>query len=75
MKISVEKKIDNISIKVNNLDELRSLKNLIVEEGNTKVSFNYFEKDKFFVFSLKNAKKISSETIKSIEKQGFLPKL
>jgi len=60
-----------ISIKVNNLDELGVLKNLIVEKGNTKVSFNYFEKEKFFVFSLKDGKKISPDTIKSIEKQGF----
>ena len=66
-----EKKIDMLSIKVNNLDELRMLKNLLVKKGNTKVLFNYFEKEKFFVFSLKDGKKISLDTIKSIEKQGF----
>ena len=70
-----EKKIENIKIILKNTNELKDLKNILVEGGNTKVSFNYYENGKFFVFKLKNNKKINSETIKSIEKQGFLTEI
>ena len=70
-----EKKIENIKIILKNTNELKDLKNILLESGNTKVSFNYYENGKFFVFKLKNNKKINSETIKSIEKQGFLTEI
>jgi len=70
-----EKSISNVSIEVKDADALKNIKNEIAKDGKTSVSLSYNENGKNFIFKLKNAKNITSESLKIIENQGFLTKI
>ncbi len=70
-----EKKISKITIKFSKIDELNHLKNNLLNEGKSEILLNYSKNTKNYIFKLKNTKKITSESVKSIEKQGFFTKI
>jgi len=70
-----EKKISKIIITFSKIDELNHLKNNLLNEGKSEILLNYSKNTKNYIFKLKNTKKITSESVKSIEKQGFFTKI
>ena len=72
---SQKKKINDVSINVDNIAKLSELKLNLIKEGNTSVILDYVSKNNKYIFKLKNKRKIDNESIKNLEKYDFLAKI
>ena len=70
-----EKKINDVSIKVDNVAKLSELKLNLIKEGNTSVILDYISKNKKYIFKLNDKRKIDNESLKNLEKSNFFAKI
>jgi DNA polymerase-3 subunit alpha len=70
-----EKKINDVSIKVDNVAKLSELKLNLIKEGNTSVILDYVSKNKKYIFKLNDKRKIDNESLKNLEKSDFFAKI
>jgi len=70
-----EKKINDVSIKVDNIAKLSELKLNLIKEGNTSVILDYISKNKKYIFKLNDKRKIDNESLKNLEKSDFFAKI
>ena len=70
-----EKKINDVSIKVDNIAKLSELKLNLIKEGNTSVILDYVSKNKKYIFKLNDKRKIDNESLKNLEKSDFFAKI
>ena len=70
-----EKKIDNLNVSINKLDDIGSLKNQLSKDGKTAVSLSHVDNGKKMIFNLKNKRTVTLESVKTIENEGFLTKI
>ena len=70
-----EKKINDVSIKVDNIAKLPELKLNLIKEGNTSVILDYVSKNKKYIFKLNDKRKIDNESLKNLEKSDFFAKI
>ena len=72
---SQKKKINDVSINIDNIAKLSELKLNLIKEGNTFVILDYVSKNNKYIFKLKNKRKIDNESLKNLEKYDFLAKI
>ena len=72
---SQKKKINDVSIKVDNIAKLSELKLNLIKEGNTSVILDYISKNKKYIFKLNDKRKIDNESLKNLEKSDFFAKI
>ena len=70
-----EKKINDVSINLDNIAKLSELKLNLIKEGNTSVIIDYVSKNNNYIFKLRNKRKIDNESLKNLEKYDFLAKI
>ena len=58
--------MDEIKIKVNNIDELNKFKSLSKKDGNTKILVQIEENEKIYSFQLNDKRKIDHKLINSL---------
>ena len=68
----LNKPINNIMIKINNLKELDRLSKILEAKGNVEVMFEVNENDKKYTFKLKNKRFVDRNVLNSIKNQGIL---
>ena len=69
-----EKKINDVSINIDNIAKLSELKLNLIKEGNTSVILDYVSKNNKYIFKLKNKRKIDNESLKNLEKYELFSK-
>ena len=66
LKEVINKPMEEIKIKVNNIDELNKFKSLSKNEGNTKILVQIEENEKIYSFQLNDKRKIDHKLINSL---------
>ena len=66
LKVVINKPMEEIKIKVNNIDELNKFKSLSKNEGNTKILVQIEENEKIYSFQLNDKRKIDHKLINSL---------
>ena len=66
LKELINKKIANISFKFNKIEDIKKLKKLPIEKGETVVKIYLDENEKIHEFKLKNKRKLSNELLNSL---------
>ena len=67
LKEILNKTIDEIKFKFNNLEELNKIKSLQKENGKTKVTFEVNEKNQIFTFELNKLRKLDYKELNSLK--------
>ena len=66
LKEVIKKPMEEIKIKVNNIDELNKFKSLSKNDGNTKILVQIEENEKIYSFQLNDKRKIDHKLINSL---------
>ena len=66
LKEVINKPMEEIKIKVNNIDELNKFKSLSKKDGNTKILVQIEESEKIYSFQLNDKRKIDHKLINSL---------
>ena len=66
------KPISEIEFKINDIDQIDEISNILKKEGQTKVKIKILEQDKDLVFNLKNKRNVDRKLINTIKNQGIL---
>ena len=66
LKEVINKPMEEIKIKVNNIDELNKFKSLSKNDGNTKILVQIEENEKIYSFQLNDKRKIDHKLINSL---------
>ena len=66
LKEVINKPMEEIKIKVNNIDELNKFKSLSKKDGNTKILVQIEENEKIYSFQLNDKRKIDHKLINSL---------
>ena len=62
----INKKIANISFKFHKIEDIKKLKKLPIEKGETVIKVYLDENEKIHEFKLKNKRKLSNELLNSL---------
>ena len=74
LKEVINKPIDLLKLKFNDLSELEKIKHLKKDEGKTSIKFELLDKQNKLVFDLKNKRKIDFKQINSLKiKENLIP--
>ena len=65
----------NVEIEMRNADDLEKLYEAIKANGNSKIKICISEKDKRYLFELKNKRKFDYETLKHLNKEQYIKKI
>jgi len=70
-------KIDysNVEIQVSNMDNLDRLYEAIKDKGNSKIKISFENKNKTYLFELKEKRKFDNETLKYLNKEHYIKKI
>ena len=71
----VKKTYDNVIIEINGKSDLKELKGILEENGDTKIQIKVFRDSKIYVFSLKNPRKFNFSTFKNIKSKEYVKKI
>jgi DNA polymerase-3 subunit alpha len=66
---------DNVIIEINTSDSLKKLHESIKEKGNSKIQISIAEKDKNYLFELKDKRKFDFETLKYLNREPYIKKI
>ena len=66
LKELINKKIANISFKFHKIEDIKKLKKLPIEKGETVIKVYLDENEKIHEFKLKNKRKLSNELLNSL---------
>ena len=64
--------IKNIDFSINNISQLRKIKEILGENGNSNVKILFQDLDQKFVFRLKNKRKISRKSLSALKNDNIL---
>ena len=65
----------NVHIEINTSDSLRKLYESIKEKGDTKIQISIVEKNKNYLFELKDKRKFDYETLKYLNQEPYIKKI
>ncbi len=71
----VKKTYDNVIIEINNKSNFEDLKNLLIENGDTKVKVKIRNENKTYLFSLKKQRKFNLSVLNSIKSKEYVKKI
>ena len=66
---------DNVEIHMNNADYLENLYEAIKEKGNSKIKIAINNKDKNYLFELRDKRKFDYDTLKYLNKEHYIKKI
>jgi DNA polymerase-3 subunit alpha len=66
---------DNVHIEIDTSDSLKKLHESIKEKGNSKIQISIAEKDKNYLFELKDKRKFDFETLKYLNQEPYIKKI
>jgi len=66
---------DNVIIEINTSDSLKKLHESKKEKGNSKIQISIAEKDKNYLFELKDKRKFDFETLKYLNREPYIKKI
>ena len=66
---------NNVYIEIDKSDSLKKLYESIKEKGNSKIKISVIEKDKNYLFELKEKRKFDYETLKYLNKERYIKKI
>jgi DNA polymerase-3 subunit alpha len=66
---------DNVLIEIDKPDNLKKLYESIKEKGNSKIKISILEKNKNYLFELKDKRKFDYETLKYLNKEPYIKKI
>ena len=66
---------DNVHIEIDTSDSLKKLHESIKEKGNSKIQISIAEKDKNYLFELKDKRKFDFETLKRLNRELYIEKI
>ena len=66
---------ENVTIEINEKEDFSQLKELLKEEGSTKVKIKIADETKVYTFELKNPRKFNFKTFNSIKDKSFIKKI
>ena len=65
----------DVYIEINESDNLKKLYEAIKEKGNSKIKISIKDKNKNYLFELKDKRKFDYETLKYLNKEDFIKKI
>ena len=65
----------NVHIEIDKSDSLEKLYENIKEKGNSKIKISILEKDKNYLFELKDKRKFDYETLKYLNQEPYIKKI
>ena len=65
----------NVEIHVNNSEDLEKLYKVIKDKGNSKIKISLEDKNKKYLFELKDKRKFDYETLKYLNKEHYIKKI
>jgi len=65
----------NVEIEMHNTDDLEKLYNAIKDKGDSKIRISIHNKDKNYLFELKDKRKFDYETLKHLNKERYIKKI
>jgi len=66
---------NNVEIQLRNKDDLNKLYEVIKDKGNSKIQISIEDKDKNYLFELKDKRKFDYETLKHLNKELYIKKI
>ena len=66
---------NNVLIEIDKPDNLKKLYESIKEKGNSKIKISILEKNKNYLFELKDKRKFDYETLKNLNKEPYIKKI
>ena len=72
---AVNKSYNNVLIEIKNFDDLKKLYENIKEKGYSKIRISVDEKNKNYVFELKDKRKFDYTTLKNLNKERYIKKI
>ncbi len=66
---------ENVEIEMKNIEDLDKLYNAIKDKGTSKIRISVENKDKNYLFELKDKRKFDYETLKNLNKEAFIKKI
>ena len=66
---------NNVHIEIDKSDSLEKLYENIKEKGNSKIKISILEKDKNYLFELKDKRKFDYETLKYLNQEPYIKKI
>ena len=66
---------NNVLIEIDKPDNLKKLYESIKEKGNSKIKISILEKNKNYLFELKDKRKFDYETLKYLNKEPYIKKI
>ena len=70
-----QKNYNEIYIEIDKSDDLKRLSNSIKEKGNSKIKISIAEKNKKYLFELKDKRKFDYETLKNLNQEPYIKKI
>ena len=71
----INKSYTDILIEIDNTENLPKLSELISEKGDSSIKISIKNKEKNYVFELKNKRKFDYKTLKSLKNEDFIRKI
>jgi hypothetical protein len=66
---------NDVYIEIDESDNLKKLYEAIKEKGNTKIKISINDKNKNYLFELKDKRKFDYETLKHLNKERYIKKI
>ncbi len=71
----VNKSYDKVTIEINGKSNMQELKNLLHNEGKTKIQIKVNRNSKIYIFSLKNPRKFNLSTFSALKNKEYIKKI
>ena len=71
----IQKPYGNVVIEINGKSNLKELRGLLEENGDTKIQIKVKRNSKIYIFSLKNPRKFSFNTFNDIKNKEYVKKI
>ena len=68
----LDQPIKNIEFSINNLSQLKKIREILEDKGNSNVKIMFHNLDQKFIFNLKNKRKISRKSLINLKNDNIL---
>jgi hypothetical protein len=68
----LDQPIKNIEFSINNLSQLKKIREILEDKGNSNVKIMFHNSDQKFIFNLKNKRKISRKSLINLKNDNIL---
>ena len=66
---------NDVKIEIENVDDLKNLYETIKEKGNSKIRISIKNKDRDYLFELRDKRKFDLNTLKNLKKEPYIKKI